>query len=87
MRKWLRCVAVIDLPRTLTTLLGTFGPLCERCLAHHAWMTLSLVAATLDDLRQTPAIRTERALCPRCGQFTQTFWLAETHEEGYGESR
>jgi len=78
-------MVVSDLPRTLTTLLGTFGPLCERCLAHHAWMTLSLVATTLDDLRQTSAIRIEQAICPRCGHFTQMFSLVETNAEGDGE--
>lgn len=73
-----------DLDRVLVVLLTEYGPLCERCLAHHARMTLSQVAAALATLCQTVAVRVEHGECPGCEQFTQVFSLAKTHEDADG---
>ena len=59
-----------DLHRALVVLLEEYGPLCEQCLAFHARMTISDVAATLAVLRRSIALRVEHAKCPGCQQFT-----------------
>jgi len=65
--------------RVLTVLLAEYGPLCERCLSHHARLTLSQVAALIEILRRSIAFRVEHGKCPECQQFTKTFVLAKTH--------
>jgi len=65
--------------RVLTVLLAEYGPLCERCLAHHARLTLTQVAALLASLRRSIAFRVEHGPCPECQQVTKTVVLAKTH--------
>ena len=61
----------------LVVLLEEYGPLCERCLAFHARMTISDVAEVLAILRQSIAVRVEHRECPGCRQLTQTFSLGD----------
>ena len=56
-----------DLHRALVGLLEEYSPLC---VAFHARMTISDVAATLAVLRRSIALRVEHAKCPGCQQFT-----------------
>jgi len=71
-----------DARRLLAVLLvKKFGPLCERCLAHHARLTLSETAAILGRLRASICIRFEHAKCPGCDQFTQLFSLGKPHDD------
>ena len=78
-------MTVPDPRRVLLVLLLTeYGPLCERCLADHARITISHVAAVLDTLREHVALRVDHCGCPGCQQFTQTFSLAKTHDDAGG---
>lgn len=65
--------------RTLTAVLMEYRPLCERCLAHHARLLLSQIAAILESLRRSIAFTVEHGKCADCQQFTQTFAVAKTH--------
>ena len=78
-------LTVPDASRVLVVLLREYGPLCERCLAYHARMTISRVADMLDSLRQHVALRVEHCECPGCQQFTQAFSLAKTHDDAEGD--
>jgi hypothetical protein len=78
-------LTVADPRRVLMVLLTEYGPLCERCLAYHARLTISHVAAMLDTLRAHVALRVEHSECPGCHQFTQVFSLAKTHEDAEGD--
>jgi len=75
-----------DLHRVLVVLLEVYGPVCEPCLAHHARISPSKVAVTLDHLRQTVALRVEHRDCPGCDRITRIFSLAKTHEDADDES-
>ena len=70
---------MLESGRVLRVLLAEYGPLCERCLAYHARLTPSQVAAMLGSLRRSIALRGEHGKCPECQQFTETFVLAKTH--------
>jgi len=76
-----------DLDRVVTVLRDENAPLCERCVAHHARMTISRAAAALKSLRETVAVTVEHDECPGCQQYTQTFALAKTREDADVVSR
>jgi hypothetical protein len=78
-------LTVADPRRVLMVLLTEYGPLCERCLAYHARLTISHVAAMLETLREHVALRVEHCECPGCHQFTQAFSLAKTHDDAEGD--
>lgn len=61
----------------LAVLLDEHGPLCERCLAHHARTTLSEITSMLERLYRVITLGSEHAECPGCRQLTTTFFLVK----------
>ncbi len=70
-----------DPRRFIAVLLREHGPVCERCLAHHARLMPSEAAAVLEGLKGQIALRVEHAECPECHQFTQLFSLGKTRDD------